>query len=87
MSNAATRPLPETPASTRALWQAVHWALCDGRWVDARRLLEELEQREDVVDYLNPASSYGAPAAYEAVLQDRIEMVNAVVDRNADGAD
>lgn len=64
---------------TTNLWTATHDALCDGRWADARTLLDELGLRTDVVDCLSSAQAYGVPPMLHDVIQDRINVVNARV--------
>lgn len=65
--------------TTNKLWDMTHAALCDGRWSEARRLLDELSTRRDVRDYLYEPSVYGAPSELHGVLGDRIALVNSRV--------
>lgn len=71
-----------TETTTRSLWQAAHWALCDGRWSDARRALDSLALRSDIVDYLSDTATYGVPDHLLCVIGDRIKLVNSKVLRD-----
>jgi hypothetical protein len=72
-------------ASTICLWDVTHSALCAGRWSEARALLDDLGRRSNVVDSLLSVAQYGRmsgkalPAGYDAVIQDRIDLVNSKV--------
>lgn len=71
--------------TTDTLWSETHSALCAGRWSEARALLDDLGRRSDVVDSLLSVAQYGRvsgkilPAGYDAVIQDRIDLVNSKV--------
>lgn len=66
--------------TTDALWERTHKALCEGRWSEARALLDDLSLRTDVRDMLRSAASYGLAGHWiEPVIQGRIDLVNSRV--------
>ena len=62
--------------STSDLFSATQQALRDGRWSQARALLDDLGRRNDNVDKLSSADSYGCPEMLLGVIGDRIDLVN-----------
>jgi hypothetical protein len=80
MSNAANK-------TTNALWTETHSALCAGRWSQARALLDDLGRRSDNADCLLSIEQYcqlagkSLPVGFDAVLADRIDLVNSKVGR------
>lgn len=67
------------------LWDETHIALSNGKWVEARRCLDDLA-REQVTDRLLDLKHYvrlshkTLPEGFHAVLQDRIDLVNSKVE-------
>lgn len=62
--------------STTELFEATHKALVEKRWSQARALLDDLGRRNDNVDKLSSADSYGCPEMLLGVIGDRIDLVN-----------
>jgi hypothetical protein len=56
-----------------------HVTLTEHRWAEARRLLDDLGLRNDIHTGLASAQAYGLTGPYQAVIQDRIDLVNAKV--------
>lgn len=63
--------------TTDQLFDRASAALCNKRWSDARRHLDDLGRRSDNRDLLLPAARYGVPDMLLGVIQDRIDLVNA----------
>lgn len=74
--------------TTHSLWCDAHSALCQGRWADARGLLEALAGKADNADTLSSLTAYthtsGVPLTGEmyAVIDSRLAWVNRVACRN-----
>lgn len=51
-------------------------ALINGKWSQARALLDDLSRRRDNRDMLGTVESYNVPAMLKEVIGDRIELVN-----------
>jgi hypothetical protein len=79
---ASTRAAPST---ADVLWDQVHIALLQGRWVDARTGLDSLlaDHQGEARDHLPALAALPAqpPEAYRQVLQDRLQLWGAAVDR------
>lgn len=77
--------VPAVQSSTGDLWVATHSALCKGQWSTARALLDDLGLRSDVRDLLLSVKQYtkmsgrSLAVGYDAVIQDRIDLVNSRV--------
>lgn len=75
-----------SPNGTNSLWEETHAALCAGEWSKARKLLDDLGQRSDVVDLLLDLSQYERASGktlsvdFRPVIQDRIDLVNSKIE-------
>lgn len=68
--------MTKTTMTANDCWETAHYALCQGRWSDARRALDELGRRNDNGQLLCDASAYGCPEHLLGVIGDRIDLVN-----------
>lgn len=77
-------------AQADQLWDKAHSALLEGRWGEARALVDDMcaNHRDHAVDELltmddlRRAGRQTPSPAYEPVLQDRISLWNSYVQRN-----
>jgi len=60
-------------------------ALRQGRWAEARALLDDLSRRTDVDESVPALATFDAAerlqGSYRTILQDRIDLVNCIADR------
>ncbi len=61
---------------TSQLFDMTNTALINGKWSQARALLDDLSRRRDNRDMLGTVESYNVPAMLKEVIGDRIELVN-----------